>query len=67
MVSTNSPLELIHLDLFSPITILSISRKMFMLVIVDDYSHFTWVIFLASKDETFEQFVNFVIRKIKIL
>jgi hypothetical protein len=28
-------------------------------VIVDDYSHFTWIIFLVSKDEIFEQFVNF--------
>jgi GAG-pre-integrase domain/Integrase core domain len=62
MVSTNSPLELLHLDLFGPITIPSISRKKFVLVIVDYYSHFTWVIFLISKDETFEQFVNFYYR-----
>jgi Integrase core domain len=62
MVSTTSPLELFHLDLFAPITILSISRKMFMLVIVDDYSHFTLVIFLGSKDETFEKFDNFYYR-----
>jgi hypothetical protein len=61
MVSTNSPLELFHLDLFSPITIPSISRKKFVLVIVDDYSRFTWIIFLISKDEIFEQFVNFFI------
>jgi transposase InsO family protein len=62
MVSTNSPLELLHLDLFGPITIPSISRKKFVLVILDDYSHFTWVIFRASKDEIFEQFVNFYYR-----
>jgi GAG-pre-integrase domain len=62
MVFTNSPLELLHLDLFGPITIPSISRKKFVLVIVDDYSRFTWVIFLVSKDETFEQFVNFCYR-----
>jgi hypothetical protein len=41
MVSTNSSLELLHLDLFDPITITSISRKKFVLVIVDDYSRFT--------------------------
>jgi IS30 family transposase len=62
MVSTNYPLELLHLDLSSPITIPSISRKMFVLVIVDDYSRFTWVIFLASKDKIFEQFINFYYR-----
>jgi transposase InsO family protein len=62
MVSTNSPFELLYLDLFGPIIIPSISRKKFVLVIVDDYSHFTWVIFLASKDEIFEQFVNFCYR-----
>jgi hypothetical protein len=45
MISTNSPLELLHLDLFGPIIIPSISRKRFVLVIVDDYSRFTWVIF----------------------
>jgi hypothetical protein len=49
MVSTNSPLELLHLDLFGPITIPSILRKRFVLVIVDDYSCFTWVIFFCLK------------------
>ena len=28
-----------------------------MFVIVDDYSHFTWTLFLASKDESFEKFL----------
>jgi len=31
----------------------------YTLVLVDDFSRFTWTIFLASKDETFEQFVIF--------
>ena len=31
-----------------------------MCVIVDDYSHFTWTLFLASKDDTFEKFVAFI-------
>jgi len=29
-------------------------------VIVDDYSRFTWTLFLASKDETFEKFIAFL-------
>jgi hypothetical protein len=54
MISTNSPLKLLHLDLFDPINIPSISRKKFVLVIIYDYSHFNWVIFLVLKDEIFE-------------
>jgi len=33
--------------------------KRYVLVIVDDYSQFTWTLFLASKDETFEKFLAF--------
>jgi len=31
-----------------------------VLVVVDDYSRFTWTLFLASKDETFEKFRVFL-------
>jgi hypothetical protein len=41
MVSTNFPLELLHLDLFGLINIPNISRKKFVFVILDDYSRFT--------------------------
>jgi len=34
--------------------------KRYVCVIVDDYSRFTWTLFLASKDETFEKFVAFI-------
>jgi len=27
---------------------------------VDDYSRFTWTLFLASKDKTFEKFIAFL-------
>jgi hypothetical protein len=40
------------MDLFSPITYISISGKKYDLVIVDDYSHFTWMFFLQDKSET---------------
>jgi len=36
--------------------------KRYVLVIVDDYSRFTWTLFLASKDETFEKFPVFLKR-----
>jgi len=34
--------------------------KRYVCVIVDDYSRFTWTLFFASKDETFEKFVVFI-------
>ena len=38
--------------------------KRHVFVIVDDYSHFTWTLFLASKDESFEKFLM-LLKKIK--
>ncbi|KAI3810934.1 hypothetical protein L1987_20606 [Smallanthus sonchifolius] len=55
--STNSivtPLELLHIDLFGPISIRSIGGKSYCLVVTDDYSRFSWVKFLSSKAETTE-------------
>ncbi|KAI3775882.1 hypothetical protein L1987_45639 [Smallanthus sonchifolius] len=55
--STNSivtPLELLHMDLFGPISIRSIGGKSYCLVVIDDYSRFSWVKFLSSKAETTE-------------
>nr|GEZ31061.1 retrovirus-related Pol polyprotein from transposon TNT 1-94 [Tanacetum cinerariifolium] len=44
-------LHLLHMDLCGPIRIASINGKRYVLVIVDDYSRYTWVHFLRSKDE----------------
>ena len=46
------PLQLIHMDLFGRVNVMSMSKKKYALVIVDDYSKYTWVLFLHSKDET---------------
>jgi hypothetical protein len=48
-MTTERPLELLHMDLFGPIAYISISRSKYCLVIVDDYSRFTWVFFLQEK------------------
>jgi hypothetical protein len=48
------PLELLHMDLFVPIAYISISGSKYCLVIVDDYSRFTWVFFLEEKSQTQE-------------
>nr|GFB47337.1 hypothetical protein [Tanacetum cinerariifolium] len=45
-------LNTLHMDLCGSIRVQTINGKKYILVIVDDYSRFTWVKFLRSKDET---------------
>ncbi|GJR10651.1 retrovirus-related pol polyprotein from transposon TNT 1-94 [Tanacetum coccineum] len=45
-------LNTLHMDLCGPMRVQTINGKKYILVIVDDYSRFTWVKFLRSKDET---------------
>ena len=61
-ISTKRPLELIHIDLFGPIDVSSLGGKKYVLVIVDDFSRFTWTIFLAHKHETFDMLLRFAKR-----
>ncbi|KAJ9545521.1 hypothetical protein OSB04_025228 [Centaurea solstitialis] len=58
----SSPLQLLHMDLFGPTNVMSIDKKSYCLVIVDDYSRFTWVYFLRTKDETSGLIKPFVTR-----
>nr|GEU58882.1 hypothetical protein [Tanacetum cinerariifolium] len=53
-------LHLFHLDLCSPMRVASIKGKRYVLVIVDDYSRYTWVHFLRTKDKTPEVIKNFL-------
>nr|GEY48281.1 putative ribonuclease H-like domain-containing protein [Tanacetum cinerariifolium] len=50
--SVNQPLQILHMDLFGPTSIRRIDHKTYCLVITDDFSRFSWVHFLRSKDET---------------
>ncbi|GJT42716.1 retrovirus-related pol polyprotein from transposon TNT 1-94, partial [Tanacetum coccineum] len=50
--SDYSKLELLHMDLCSPMRVALVNGKKYILVIVDDFSRLTWVYFLRSKDET---------------
>jgi transposase InsO family protein len=54
IMTTDRPLELLHMDLFGPIAYISIDGSKYCLVIVDDYSRFTWVFFLQEKSRTQE-------------
>nr|GEY56519.1 retrovirus-related Pol polyprotein from transposon TNT 1-94 [Tanacetum cinerariifolium] len=59
-------LHLLHIDLCGPIRIANINGKRYVLVIVDDYSCYTWVVFLRSKDEAPEEIKTFI-KKITVL
>ncbi|GJY89706.1 retrovirus-related pol polyprotein from transposon TNT 1-94 [Tanacetum coccineum] len=52
-------LYLLHMDLCGPMRVASVNRKKYIIVIVDDYSRFTWVKFLASKDEAPDFLIKF--------
>ena len=44
--------------LFDPVNVMSMSKKIYAFVIVDDYSKYTWVLFLHSKDETLQMVID---------
>nr|GFA92814.1 hypothetical protein [Tanacetum cinerariifolium] len=58
--SSKSRLQLLHMDLCGPMRVASINRKRYVLVIVDDYSRYTWTHFLRSKDETPKVLIDFL-------
>ncbi|GJV30724.1 putative ribonuclease H-like domain-containing protein [Tanacetum coccineum] len=55
-----NPLELLHMDLFGHVSVESINKKKYCLVMTDDFSKFSWVFFLATKDETNEILYKFI-------
>ena len=61
-MTTDRSLELLHMDLFGPIAYISIGGSKYYLVIVDDYSRFTWVFFLQDKSQTQETLKLFLRR-----
>nr|GFA53227.1 hypothetical protein [Tanacetum cinerariifolium] len=58
--SLKTRLHLLHMDLCGPMRVASINGKRYVLVIVDDYSRYTWTHFLRSKDETPEVLIDFL-------
>jgi hypothetical protein len=54
IMTTTRPLEMLHIDLFGPIAYISIGSNKYGLLIIDDYSYFTWVFFLHDKSKTQE-------------
>ncbi|GJU53352.1 putative ribonuclease H-like domain-containing protein [Tanacetum coccineum] len=72
--SISQPLQLLHMDLFGPTSVRSINHKTYCLVITDDFSRFSWIFFLRTKDETsailkdfIRQIENQLNQKVKII
>ena len=75
-VQTSRPLELLHIDLMGPARVQSLVGKRYILVIVDDFTRYTWVVLLKDKGEAPEKMIhlckklqvekNTMIAKIKI-
>jgi hypothetical protein len=61
-VMTEHPGQLLHMDTIGLSWVHSIGGKWYVLVIVDDYSHYSWVFFLERKDEVFEHFQSLALR-----
>jgi transposase InsO family protein len=53
---TEQPRQLLYMDTISPSRVRSMGSKWYVLVIVDDYSRYSWVFFLESKDKVFGHF-----------
>ncbi|GJZ46288.1 putative ribonuclease H-like domain-containing protein [Tanacetum coccineum] len=60
--SISLPLHMLHMDLFCPTFIKSLMKKMYCLVVTYDFSRFTWVFFLATKEETSGILKSFITR-----
>jgi hypothetical protein len=60
IMTTTRPLEMLHMELFGPIAYISFGGNKYGLVIIDDYSYFTWVLFLHDKSETQEVLKKFL-------
>ncbi|GJR86983.1 retrovirus-related pol polyprotein from transposon TNT 1-94, partial [Tanacetum coccineum] len=58
--SSKGRLNLLHMDLCGPMRVANINRKKYIMVTVDNYSRYTWTLFLQSKDETPEVLKDFL-------
>ncbi|WVZ58416.1 LOW QUALITY PROTEIN: hypothetical protein U9M48_008692 [Paspalum notatum var. saurae] len=59
---TSCPAELLHMDTVGPARVASVSAKWYVLVVVDDFSRFSWVFFMEFKDKAFGFVRDLVLR-----
>jgi hypothetical protein len=61
-VMTAYPCELLHMDTVGPARVRSVGGKWYVLVIVDDFSRYSWVFFMETKDEAFDFAKDLILR-----
>ena len=57
-VQTSRPLELLHIDLMGPARVQSLGGKKYILVVVDDFTRYTWFVLLKDKAEAPEKMIH---------
>jgi transposase InsO family protein len=62
IVMTEHPRQLLYMDTVGPSRVHSMGGKWYILVVIDDYSRYSCVFFLESKDEVFEHFQSLALR-----
>jgi hypothetical protein len=67
-------LDLIHIDVFGPVSVPSLGKSVYYVSFIDDFSRNTWIYFLRKKSEVFDKFKEFKVlvenqteKKIKVL
>ena len=58
-VQTSRPLELLHIDLMGPTRFQNLGGKKYILVVVDDFTRYTWVVLLRYKAKAPEKMIHF--------
>nr|KAJ0197227.1 hypothetical protein LSAT_V11C700352060 [Lactuca sativa] len=58
--SISVPLHLLHMDLFGPIPFRSLGGNKYTLVVVDEFTRFTWVIFLKKKSHAAQEIISLI-------
>ena len=64
-VQTLRTLELLHIDLMGPARVQSLGEKKYILVAVDDFTRYTWVMLLKDKDEALKKMIH-VCKKLQV-
>ena len=55
----NKILELVHSDVFGPVSVPSLGNSVYYVSFIDDFSKNTWIYFLRKKSEVFDKFKEF--------
>jgi hypothetical protein len=55
----NGVLELVHSDVFGPVTVPSLGGSLYYVSFIDEFSKKTWIYVLRKKSEVFKKFKEF--------